>query len=205
MRLLFEVGLILLSFFSGALPISVWLGKVFIGVDIRQYGDGNPGATNVFRAGNNYIGLTALLLDVTKAALPVGIAYNILNVRGLPMFLIALAPVLGHIFSPFLGFKGGKALAASFGAWIGLTVWTVSAPAALAAALGILLFTPAGWAVLLALMVILAVILIWFPDPLLIFTWVAQTVLMVWTHRGDLKSRPQFRPWLKNNNKSADK
>ena len=167
-------------------------------VDIREYGDGNPGATNVFRAGNNYAGIAALLLDISKAAMPVGVAYNILGIRGLPMFLIGLAPVLGHIYSPFLGLKGGKALAVSLGTWIGLTVWKVSAPAALAAILGSMLLTSTGWAVVLALTVILVVIIIWLPDSLLIATWISQAGLLVWTHRADLKQLPQVRPWRKN-------
>ena len=100
--------MILVSFFSGALPFSVWLTRIFLRQDVRQYGDGNPGAANAFRTGNYLIGLFALLLDISKAAAPVGIAYNNLQIRGLPMFLIAIAPILGHMFSPFLAFIGGK-------------------------------------------------------------------------------------------------
>lgn len=192
-----EIVLVLVSYFSGAVPYSVWLGKVYLRADIRKFGDGNPGATNVFRAGNNYVGLLALILDINKAALPVGIAYNLLGVRGMPMFLIGLAPVLGHIFSPFLKFRGGKALAVSFGTWIGLTVWKISAPAVIAATVGTLLVTPVGWAVLLALIVILVVILGWLPDPLFLSTWVAQAILLTWTHLDDLKQSPQLRPWLR--------
>ena len=69
------------------------------------------------RAGRR-AGFAVLLLDVSKAAAPVGIAYFNLGMRGAAMFLIAIAPILGHAFSPFLGFRGGKALPASFGVWI---------------------------------------------------------------------------------------
>ena len=58
------VAMVFISFLCGSLPFSVWLGKLFVGVDVRQYGDGNPGAANVFRAGNKVVGLVALLLDV---------------------------------------------------------------------------------------------------------------------------------------------
>jgi glycerol-3-phosphate acyltransferase PlsY len=187
---------ILFAFFCGALPFSVWLGKIFIGVDIRQFGDGNPGATNVFRAGNNYVGLLALMLDISKAAVPVGLAYNNLNLRGPSMFLIAIAPILGHMYSPFLGFKGGKAIATALGVWIGLTIWIASIPGALAAGIGGLLVTPSVWSVMFGLGAVLVTLLIWLPDPLLLWVWLAEVVIIAWTHRADLRKTPKLRPWL---------
>ena len=62
-----------LAFALGSLPFSVWLGYAFMRKDVRRYGDHNPGATNVFRAGNRLVGLLALMLDISKAAVPVGI------------------------------------------------------------------------------------------------------------------------------------
>lgn len=189
-------ALILLAFFFGSLPFSVWLGKFFLGVDVRQFGDGNPGATNVFKAGNHLVGLLALILDISKAAAPVGLAYYNLNIRGAPMLLIAIAPILGHAFSPFLSFRGGKAIATAFGVWIGLTIWKASLAGVVAALIGIVLFTPHGWSVMLALAGILIILLIWLPDPLLIWVWVAEILIMAWTHRSDLRQAPQLRPWL---------
>lgn len=189
---------ILISFLCGALPFSVWLPKIFLGEDVRQYGDGNPGATNAFRAGNNLIGLLALLLDISKAAAPVGIAFHNLQIRGIAMFLIAIAPMLGHIFSPFLAFKGGKALAANLGVWIGLTLWVASLPAVVAVVIGITLFTSPGWAVMVAMLAIIITLLIWLPAPLLYAIWAAITLLLIWTHRAELRRPPQFRSWLTN-------
>lgn len=165
---------------------------------MRQFGDGNPGATNVFRAGGKFVGLLALLLDISKAAAPVGLAYHNLNIRGAPMLLIALAPVFGHAFSPFLGFRGGKALAAALGVWIGLTIWKASLPGVIAALIGILLVIPPGWSVMFALGGILIGLLIWLPDPLLFWVWIIETLLLVWTHRTDLSHTPQFRQWFVN-------
>ena len=105
------LAFILIAFLCGSLPFSVWLGKGVLGVDVRRFGDGNPGSANVFRAGSRGVALAALLLDVSKAAAPVGLVYFNLGLRGAPMVLISLAPILGHAFSPFLHFKGGKALA----------------------------------------------------------------------------------------------
>jgi len=120
-----SIFMVFIAFLSGSLPFSVWLGKLLLGVDIRQYGDGNPGAANAFRTGNKLIGALALGLDISKAAAPVGFAYFNLGIRGAEMTLIALAPILGHAFSPFLRLQGGKALATALGVWIGLTIWKV--------------------------------------------------------------------------------
>jgi glycerol-3-phosphate acyltransferase PlsY len=191
-----SIALILLAFICGSLPFSVWVGKLLLGRDVRQFGDGNPGAANVFKSGNKLAGLLALILDIAKAAAPIGLAYFNFNMRGAAMFLIAIAPILGHAFSPFLRFRGGKAIATVLGSWIGLTLWKVSLPAVIGALIGIALFTPAGWSVMLAMAGILAVLLIWLPDPLLLLVWAAETLILAWTHRADLRQGLHLRPWL---------
>jgi glycerol-3-phosphate acyltransferase PlsY len=185
-----------LTFLCGALPFSVWLGKLFLGADIRQYGDGNPGATNVYRGGNRILALLTLLLDVSKAAAPVGIAYNNLGIRGAPMVIIALAPILGHVFSPFLRFRGGKGLSTALGVWIGLTIWKASIAAVVSVAIGMTVMMTPGWSVVIGLAGLLLAMLIWFPDPLLLTTWVGEAVILLWTHRHDLRQHPKFRPWI---------
>lgn len=188
--------MILAAFICGALPFSVWLPRITSGKDVRQYGDGNPGAANVFRTGNKFLGLVTLLLDVSKAAAPVGFAYNNLQIRGTLMFFIAIAPVLGHMFSPFLAFKGGKAIATVLGVWIGLTLWKASLPAVIAAAIGSVILTSSGWSVMLAMIAILITLLVWIPNPLFLSIWGALTFLLVWTHRTDLRQFPRLRRWL---------
>ena len=190
------VALVLLAFLCGSLPFSVWLGKLFLRVDVRTYGDGNPGAANAFRTGNRLVGLLALLLDISKAAAPVGWAYFTLGVRGVPIFLIAVAPLLGHVFSPFLRFKGGKGIATLFGAWIGLTLWQASLPAVLGAVVGIVLFTPPFWSVMVGMSAILLTLVGWLPDPLFLAVWGVQLLLMVWTHRRDLRQGIHLRPLI---------
>jgi acyl phosphate:glycerol-3-phosphate acyltransferase len=194
--MLFSLFWIALAFFCGSLPFSVWLGKLATGMDVRQVGDGNPGATNVFRAGSKLVGLLVLILDIAKGAFPVGMAYYMFGYNGLAMFLIATAPLLGHVFSPFLNFRGGKGIAVSFGVWIGLTVWKASLPALIIVVIGNALFTPPGWSIMLALGGILACLLLWLPDPLLLAVWVAQTIILAWTHRLDLREGLHLRPWL---------
>jgi glycerol-3-phosphate acyltransferase PlsY len=100
----------LIAFIAGSLPFSVWVGRLALRTDIRRYGDHNPGATNVGRAGGWQWGALALLLDMLKGALPVGLAWYWGGLAGWALLPVALAPVLGHGYSPFLGFRGGKAL-----------------------------------------------------------------------------------------------
>jgi glycerol-3-phosphate acyltransferase PlsY len=192
-----SIAVISLAFFCGSLPFSVWLGKILLGMDVRKFGDGNPGAANAFRTGNKLVGLLVLLLDISKAAAPVGWAYFNLDIRGTPMVLIAVAPILGHVFSPFLGFQGGKALATALGVWIGLTIWKLSLPAIVGVLVGTALFTPPGWSVMLALGGILAVLLIWLPDPLLLSVWFSEALILTWTHRLDMHQGIHLRPEVK--------
>ena len=191
-----SIGMVLIAFLSGSLPFSVWIGKLFLGVDVRQYGDGNPGAANVFNSGSKVVGLLALILDISKAAAPVGVSYYNLGIRGIPMYLIAIAPILGHVFSPFLGFRGGKAIAASLGVWIGLTIWKVSLGGVIGTVVGITLMTSSGWAVMLGLVMILITLLLWIPDPLFLMVWVSETLILAWTNRYELRQRPPLRSWL---------
>jgi glycerol-3-phosphate acyltransferase PlsY len=188
---------VLLAFLLGSLPFSVWFGKLFLGLDVRRFGDGNPGAVNAYRAGGRLAGLFIMLLDISKAAAPVGIAYFKLGTRGAPMFFIAIAPILGHVFSPFLSFRGGKAIATAFGVWIGLTIWKVSLPAVIVVLVGLALFRSPGWAVMLAMGAVLITLLLWLPDLLLLSVWAAETIILAWTHRADLRQRPRLRLWLK--------
>ena len=191
------IAMIFLAFLSGSLPFSVWLGRLLLGVDVRQYGDGNPGAANAFRTGKKLVGVLVLALDISKAAAPVGFAYFNLGIRGADMALIALAPILGHAFSPFLRFRGGKALATALGVWIGLTIWKASLPALVGVVVGIALFSPPGWSAMLALGMILLVLLAWLPDPLLLAVWVGQVLILAWTHRSDLRRGLHLQPWIK--------
>lgn len=118
------------GFLSGSLPFGLWWGRLLRGVDVRQHGSRNLGATNVFRVLGPAHGVAVLLLDVAKGAAPVLLAHRLAGDS--PLALIAgLCAVLGHVFSPWVRFRGGKGVAT------GLGVWLVVAPAATALALGV--------------------------------------------------------------------
>jgi glycerol-3-phosphate acyltransferase PlsY len=184
-----------LAFLSGSIPFSVWLGQWFLAENIRRYGDGNPGATNVAKAGGLGWGAVAAILDVLKGAIPVGAAYLGAGLRGWPMVATALAPVVGHVFSPFLGGRGGKGLATTIGIWSGLTAGEAPLMLGIFFAVGELLLTVDGWAVLFGLGGLLAHLLLNHPDPLLLGVWLGNTLLLAWTYREDLARRPGLRRW----------
>lgn len=184
---------ILFAFFCGSIPFSVLLGKMVLHKDIRRYGDGNPGGTNVIRAGGKTLGVVAILLDGLKGALPVGAAYWIAGLSGPALAAVALAPVLGHACSPFLGLRGGKAVAVTFGIWAGLTLWQGPTILGICLAFFYWLITPDGWAVLFTMLGLLLYLLVVRSMPLFLLIWAGNTVLLVWTHRADLAQRPDLR------------
>jgi glycerol-3-phosphate acyltransferase PlsY len=196
-----------IGFVAGSLPFSLWIGRLFLHEDIRKFGDANPGATNVFRAGSGArgkaLGLLAVLLDGFKSAIPVGIAWLWVGLDGLPMALVAVAPVAGHAWSPFLRFRGGKAVASTAGTWTGLTVWEGVTILGLGLFLATRFWKANGWAVMAAMALLLAWLLLtppsWNglgvrPDPaLIITTWLLNMAILIWKHRADLAQPPQRR------------
>jgi glycerol-3-phosphate acyltransferase PlsY len=117
---MFYVWLVV-CYLSGAMPWSVWLGRWLFQVDPRDQVDGNPGTGNAFRAGGLRLGIPVLLLELSKGAIPVLLASRALDASGAELFWLGLMPMLGHAFSPFLGLRGGRGIAAMYGAWFALT------------------------------------------------------------------------------------
>lgn len=110
---------IVFAFFLGAVPFGLVIAKTFKGIDPRKAGSGNIGSTNVARLCGMPCGLLTLFCDIMKGVLPVLVATHVLPSE-FQQSLVALAAVLGHIKSPFLGFKGGKGVATTIGALIPL-------------------------------------------------------------------------------------
>jgi glycerol-3-phosphate acyltransferase PlsY len=184
---------IIVSFLMGAIPFSFWLGKLF-GRDIRNYGDGNPGAFNVWKAGGYRLGIPAMLLDYLKGVVPVSLAYSEFGFSGWELVLVALSPVLGHAFSPFLRFRGGKAVAVTFGIWTGLTIW--EGPTVLGVLLGVLFSIQKvdGWSVILAMFGLLAYFLIRQAAALILIIWFGNVLILAWKQRHDLRQRIELKP-----------
>jgi len=181
---------VLFAFLFGAFPFAVWLTSLS-GTDVRAVGDRNPGATNALKAGGWKNGLAVLFLDVTKAALPVGAAHLLFDYKGPGMLAIAMAPMIGHAYSPFLNFKGGKAVATALGVWIGLTLWEVPLVAIIGLVFWFALLRKSGWAVLLTLLGIAGYLLLFRPELLLLEVLALQIILLIWKHRFEFRLSPR--------------
>jgi acyl phosphate:glycerol-3-phosphate acyltransferase len=183
----------LVAFLSGSLPFALWVGRLWLRRDVRAVGDGNPGATNAYRAGGPALGVVVLMLDVTKGVLPIVLAKDALDISGVSLALVAAMPVAGAAFSPFLGFRGGKALAVLLGSWIGLTLWTIPLVAVVAIVFAVWLVEPDGWAVAIALAAMLVGVLLWVPERALVLTLLVQAAIILWKHRAQLAQAPRRR------------
>ncbi len=115
MNILHTALWLLAAYLVGGIPFGYLIGRLR-GVDVRTVGSKNIGATNVFRTVGKTWGLLAFLLDVLKGLLPVLLAKQL----GGPALWVGVACVVGHMLTPYMGFKGGKGVATAFGMLLGL-------------------------------------------------------------------------------------
>ena len=109
------------SFFSGSVMYSYLIPKVFYRKDITKISkDGNPGCGNVFTCVGIPCGILCLLLELAKGAVPIWLSLRYVSPDNLMFACVMAAPALGHAFSPMLKNHGGKAIAVTFGTYIGL-------------------------------------------------------------------------------------
>lgn len=114
-----EIGLLIISYLLGSIPNALIISKLFKGIDIREYGSKNMGATNVLRVLGIKYGLLVFLLDALKASIiiilfKVGI-FSVDKYNHLPILSYGFMSVIGHLFPIFARFKGGKGVACSAG------------------------------------------------------------------------------------------
>lgn len=111
-----------ISFFAGSIPFGYWIALRFAKIDIRKFGSKNIGATNVGRLIGWRFGFPVLVLDIAKGMLPVYLSGQFVPEGGVPFQLACgVLAVFGHMFSPFLGFRGGKGVATTLGVFLVLT------------------------------------------------------------------------------------
>ncbi len=109
-----------ISYVAGSIPTGLWVGKMLRGIDIREHGSRNIGATNTLRVLGRKLGAIALAGDVGKGLLAVLVIAPLLSDWPYAPLACGLAAILGHIASVFLGFKGGKGVATSTGVFLAL-------------------------------------------------------------------------------------
>jgi glycerol-3-phosphate acyltransferase PlsY len=125
-----ELLLIVLAYLIGSIPSSVWVGRYFFDIDIREYGSGNAGATNTYRVLGPFWGTVVMIADMLKGIIAVKLALllpeymdNETQLQTLQSGL-GLAAVVGHIFPIWADFRGGKGVATLFGIVLGISPWT---------------------------------------------------------------------------------
>ena len=127
------VLLILIAYVLGSIPNALWVGKTFKNIDVREHGSKNTGSTNAARVLGPKLGVFTLILDILKGALPtyLGIVLGanlltrITGIDKLDIIVIGMAAILGHTFSLFLKFKGGKAVATTLGVFLVLVPYAI--------------------------------------------------------------------------------
>jgi len=121
MHIIYNIGILLVAYLIGSIPTSVWIGRSFFGIDIRDSGSKNAGATNAMRLFGWKAGLSVLIIDILKGWLAVNLIhltnYYIPETGDFIEFqlLLGIAAIIGHIFPIYVGFRGGKGVATLFG------------------------------------------------------------------------------------------
>ncbi len=187
------VAIVAVGYLVGGVSWAYIIGKRLYGIDVREHGSGNLGATNVFRTLGAKAAIATLVLDAAKGAAAVGFAWWLVptsvfgeSAHTWAMIAATMAAILGHSYSPYIGFRGGKGVATAAGA--------------------LLVLTPYPWPFLLGMFIVVVALsrmvslgsvviataypflcLFFYPGnwPILIFAFVA-AALVVWRHRTNI-------------------
>ena len=184
------------GYWVGAIPFSYLIGQLFTHTDVLKIGDGNPGGTNVMKAGGVPVGVLAILLDIGKGFLPVYLAALLDVSTGWAMIPVVLAPILGHATQPFLRWRGGKALGTAGGAWAGVIGLWVFGNFTAMAMLALVFVKDHAWASVIGSFSLLLWAVLVDRSPWMIVLAILTILLLMWTHRRELARRPEVRPWL---------
>jgi acyl phosphate:glycerol-3-phosphate acyltransferase len=177
---------VLIAFLLGSLPFGHWLALAR-GVDLREQGSGNTGATNVGRVLGKKWGIFVFVLDLGKGWIAVALAKSVGNLPETWSVTVGVIAVLGHVFSPWLGFRGGKGVATSAGILIGLAPW-VALGVALVWFLTFQMSRTVSVASLCAATAF-PLFVFWLMPEQKVFQWISigMTVLVWFRHRDNLK------------------
>lgn len=145
MNIIAGIIFVVLAYLVGSISFGLLIGKLVKGIDIRNFGSGSTGATNVARVCGPIWGIIALILDMGKAAIPVALTVYILETPDWSHSLTGLSAIAGHIWPLFTNFKGGKGIASGWAALIVLSPWAgVAATLAAAPVIGITRYVSLG-------------------------------------------------------------
>lgn len=177
-----ELLVIIIAYLLGSLQPGLWIGQYFFKKDIREHGSGNTGTTNTYRVLGKYAGTAVLILDIAKGTIATLIPIW-LGLQIHPM-LVGIFAILGHVFSIFLKFKGGKAVATSAG--VVLAVQPLLILALLFVWVGILYLSSMVSLSSIIAIVIAAIISLFLGDWILaVVVWFALLIVLV-RHRSNI-------------------
>lgn len=176
------------SYLVGAIPTSYLAGRLFRGIDLREHGSRNLGATNLYRVLGWRFAVPVGLLDAAKGLVPVLVFAPRVSTSELFALVCGLLAVAGHVFSVFVGFKGGKGVATAAGVMLGLTPAALGVAAAVWATLVFLTGYVSVGSIAAAAVFPLAVYLIEPPArPAMLWLDVAVAAAIIWLHRGNIQ------------------
>jgi len=177
--------LALAAYLLGSVPTGLWLVRRVRGVDVRQRGSGNIGAANVYRVAGPWLGGVVLVVDAAKGALPV-LASSALGLSAPWAVAAGLCSVAGHNWSVFLGFRGGKGIATTFGVLLALSPKAAAVAVVLwGVAVAVTRYASVGS--VLAVLSVPVSMLLWREPASHVAFGVAVAVLGVWRHRSNLR------------------
>lgn len=189
------LGLTILAYLLGSIPSAVWVGQAFYGIDVRQHGSGNAGATNTFRVLGKRAGIGVLAMDVIKGFTAACLINYLPEISPLYQktryinlqLLFGLSAVIGHLFPVFANFKGGKGIATLFGMLIAIH-W-LSAFICLLMFVSILFLTRFVSLSSISAAIVFPISLIWVfkrHEPLFIAFGICAALLVILTHRKNI-------------------
>ena len=176
------------SYLLGAVPTSYLAARLFRGIDLREHGSRNLGATNLYRVLGWRYAVPVGLLDAAKGLVPVLVFAPRVSSSELFALICGLVAVVGHVFSVFVGFKGGKGVATAAGVMLGLTPAALGVAVVVWAALVYLTGYVSVGSIAAAAIFPLAVYLLEPPDqPAMLWLDIAVAGAIVWFHRANIQ------------------
>jgi glycerol-3-phosphate acyltransferase PlsY len=179
---------LLASYLLGAIPTSYLAGRLFGGIDLREHGSRNLGATNLYRVLGWRFAIPVGLFDAAKGLVPVLVFAPRVSASELFALICGLTAVVGHAFSVFVGFKGGKGVATAAGVMLGLTPVALGVAAVVWVVLVYLTGYVSVGSIAAAAVFPLAVYVLDPPaHPAMLWLDVAVAAAIVWFHRGNIR------------------
>lgn len=214
MSIVYRVIALIISYFIGSIPFGYFIPKLFKNIDIREHGSFNVGSTNVIRTLGFKYGFWVFLLDFIKGTIPIllirytfaNLNLDVITVNSLTFDIVIIYGImtaLGHMFSPFINFKGGKAVATGVGVvvginplvgFLGIGFFFIGAFSTKYVSLGSIIGSSS-----VAIMIWLSILIpiLWMPSKNLVVSYQAQiinlilitfmVILIIWKHKPNIK------------------